>query len=146
MYSLPYDIIPNTSPWCGPPLQYSWREALLVLILGANGEAGIFQGLAEHHYTVVTYDQRRSFAYPASMTTTDPTAVTNSKYRIKRETHQYSSVNLDLVMLSKRSEKFVLACGHDFPVKMIYAVSEALSKSLDKEILEFPESHLGCVQ
>ncbi|ORX79401.1 hypothetical protein K493DRAFT_138005, partial [Basidiobolus meristosporus CBS 931.73] len=37
---------------------YSWREDLLVLILGANGEAGIFQGLAEHHYTVVTYDQR----------------------------------------------------------------------------------------
>src|SRR5215471_11389673 len=47
----------------GAQLHYETRGsgALMVMVPGANGEAGAFEGAAQHlaaHYTVVTYDRR----------------------------------------------------------------------------------------
>ena len=47
----------------GAQIHYEIRGsgALMVMVPGANGEAGAFEGVAQHlaaHYTVVTYDRR----------------------------------------------------------------------------------------
>lgn len=67
----------------------------------------------------------------------------NAVYWLEHELCQYPRVELDLVALSARAERIVLAGGREAKERVAYQPNIVLAKLLGSEIIDFPGGHLG---
>lgn len=71
------------------------------------------------------------------------TTLANASYWFEHELRQYPAIDLDLDSLRAHADRIVLAVGRESRGYPCYRVNVALSKALDRDLVEMPGGHVG---
>ena len=105
-------------------------------------------GPAIHQFREQTFAPSDRAAMAQAMTS-DPRIAgqihTNLAYWFEHELRQYPAVHLDLPSLRAYADRIVPAAGRDSHGYPCRQATEELGKQLDRQLIDLPGGHLGCI-